>query len=39
VAIEEEMTVNATINTNVLLPVIKAPTLILRAGQSTRQPD
>jgi len=31
-AIEEEMTVNATINTDVLLPVIKAPTLILRAG-------
>ncbi len=38
-AIEEEMTVNATINTDVLLPVIKAPTLIMRAGQGTRQPD
>ncbi len=29
-AIEEEMTVNATINTDVLLPVIKAPALIIR---------
>jgi hypothetical protein len=38
-AIEEEMTVNATINTDVVLPVIKAPTLIMRAGQGTRQPD
>jgi pimeloyl-ACP methyl ester carboxylesterase len=38
-AIEEEMAVNATINTDVLLPVIKAPTLIMRAGQGTRQPD
>ena len=38
-AIEEEMTVNATINTDVLLPAIKAPTLIMRAGQGTRQPD
>ncbi len=38
-AIEEEMMVNATINTDMLLPVIKAPTLIMRAGQGTRQPD
>jgi pimeloyl-ACP methyl ester carboxylesterase len=33
------MTVNATINTDVLLPAIKAPVLIMRAGQGTRQPD
>jgi pimeloyl-ACP methyl ester carboxylesterase len=33
------MTVNATINTDVLLPAIKAPTLIMRAGQGTHQPD
>ena len=38
-AIEEEMTINATINTDVLLPAIKAPALIMRAGQGTRQPD
>ena len=38
-AIEEEMTVNATINTDVLLPAITAPTLIMRAGQGTYQPD
>src|SRR5205085_2001409 len=38
-AIEEEMTVNAAINTDVLLPAIKAPVLIMRAGQGTRQPD
>lgn len=33
------MIVNATINTDVLLPAIKAPTLLLLAGQGTRQPD
>jgi pimeloyl-ACP methyl ester carboxylesterase len=38
-AVEEEMIVNATINTDVLLPAIKAPTLIMLAGQGTRQPD
>lgn len=38
-AVEEEMIVNATINIDVLLPAIKAPTLILQAGQGTRQPD
>lgn len=38
-AIEEEMAVNATINNDLLLPVIKAPTLLLRAGQGTYQPD
>jgi pimeloyl-ACP methyl ester carboxylesterase len=38
-AIEEEMIVNATINNDILLPAIKAPTLIMRAGQGTRQPD
>jgi pimeloyl-ACP methyl ester carboxylesterase len=38
-AIEEEMVVNATINNDVLLPVIQAPTLIMWAGQGTRQPD
>jgi len=38
-AIEEEMIVNATINNDVLFPVIKAPTLIMRAGQGTYQPD
>lgn len=38
-AVEEEMVVNATINNDVLLPVIQAPTLIMRAGQGTRQSD
>jgi pimeloyl-ACP methyl ester carboxylesterase len=38
-AIEEEMIVNAAINIDMLLPAIKAPTLIMRAGQGTRQPD
>jgi pimeloyl-ACP methyl ester carboxylesterase len=38
-AIEEEMIVNATINNDVLLPIIQAPTLIMQAGQGTRQPD
>lgn len=38
-AIEEEMIINATINTDGLLPAIKVPTLILRAGQGTYQPD
>lgn len=38
-AVVEEMIVNATINTGVLLPAIKAPTLLLLAGQGTRQPD
>jgi pimeloyl-ACP methyl ester carboxylesterase len=38
-AIEEEMIVNATINNDILLPAIKAPTLIMRADQGTRQPD
>lgn len=38
-AIEEEMIVNATINNDVLFPAIKAPTLIMRAGQGTYQPD
>lgn len=38
-AIEEEMIVNATINNDVLFPAMKAPTLIMRAGQGTRQPD
>jgi len=38
-AIEEEMIVNATINNDILFPAIKAPTLIMRAGQGTRQPD
>src|SRR2546430_6991879 len=33
------MTVNATINNDVLFPAIKAPTLIMRAGQGTYQPD
>ena len=38
-AVEEEMIVNATINIDMLLPAIKAPTLILLADQGTRQPD
>lgn len=38
-AIEEEMIINSTINNDVLFPAIKAPTLILRAGQGTYQPD
>lgn len=38
-AIEEEMIVNATINNDVLFPAIKAPTLIMRAGQGTYQLD
>jgi pimeloyl-ACP methyl ester carboxylesterase len=38
-AIEEEMTVNTAINNDVLFQAIKAPTLILRAGQGTYQPD
>ncbi len=38
-AIAEEMIVNAFINTDVLFPAIKAPTLILRAGQGTYRPD
>ncbi|HZR39521.1 MAG TPA: alpha/beta hydrolase [Ktedonobacteraceae bacterium] len=38
-AIEEEMIVNATINIDMLLTAIRAPTLILLAGQGTRQPD
>jgi hypothetical protein len=38
-AVEEEMIVNATINIDVLLSAIKAPTLILQAGLGTRQPD
>ncbi len=38
-AIEEEMAVNATLNTDVLLSAIKAPTLITRAGQGTLLPD
>lgn len=38
-AIEEELSINATINFDVVLPFIKAPTLIMRAGQGTRQPN
>lgn len=38
-AVMEEMIVNATINFDVLLPVIKAPTLLLLASQGTRQAD
>jgi pimeloyl-ACP methyl ester carboxylesterase len=38
-AIEEEMAVNATIHHDVLFQAIKAPTLLLRAGQGTYQPD
>ncbi|HET8843263.1 MAG TPA: alpha/beta hydrolase [Ktedonobacteraceae bacterium] len=38
-AVEEEMIVNATINIDVLLSAITAPTLLLLAGQGTRQPD
>lgn len=38
-AIEEELMVNASMNNDVLFPVIKAPTLIMRAGQGTYQPN
>jgi pimeloyl-ACP methyl ester carboxylesterase len=38
-AVEEEMIVNSAINFDVLFPAIKAPTLIMRAGQGTRQDD
>jgi pimeloyl-ACP methyl ester carboxylesterase len=38
-AVEEEMTVNATMNNDVLFSAIQAPTLIMRAGQGTYQPD
>ncbi len=38
-AIEEEVAVNTTINADVLLPRIKAPTLITRAAQGTLAPD
>jgi hypothetical protein len=38
-AVAEEMIVNATINTDVLFPAIKAPTLLLLAGQGTRESD
>jgi pimeloyl-ACP methyl ester carboxylesterase len=38
-AVMEELIVNATINNDVLLPAINAPTLLLMAGQGTRQPD
>lgn len=38
-AVEEEMIVNATINNDVLFQAIQAPTLIMRAGQGTYQPD
>jgi pimeloyl-ACP methyl ester carboxylesterase len=39
VAVAEEMIVNATLNIDVLLPAITAPTLLLLAGQGTRVPD
>lgn len=38
-AVNEEIIANATINMDVVLSAIKAPTLIMRAGQGTRQPD
>lgn len=38
-AIEEEITVNATINLDVLLPRIQAPTLLLRATVGMLAPD
>jgi pimeloyl-ACP methyl ester carboxylesterase len=38
-AVEEEMIVNASINNDVLFPVIKAPTSIMRACQGTYQPN
>ena len=38
-AVEEEMIVNATINNDVLFSAIKAPTLIMQAGQGTYQPN
>lgn len=38
-AIEEELAVNATVHNDVLFQAIKAPTLILRAGQGTYRPD
>lgn len=38
-AIEEELAVNTTINFDVLLPRIKATTLITRAAQGTLAPD
>ncbi len=38
-AIEEEMSINATINMDVLFAAINVPTLILRAGLGTYQPD
>ena len=38
-AIVEELAVNAVINNDVLFPAIKAPTLIMQAGQGTYQPD
>jgi len=38
-AVEEEMIVNATVNNDMLFQAIQAPTLIMRAGQGTYQPD
>jgi pimeloyl-ACP methyl ester carboxylesterase len=38
-AIEEELAVNSTVHNDVLFQVIKAPTLLLRAGQGTYEPD
>ncbi len=38
-AIEEEILVNATINPEILLPRIQAPTLLLRAALGTLAPD